>query len=129
MQLQDLHLVTWSHAVVTSVAIIKHGHSPLGADAPPEHNMTMLACGTSNPSVITFMIEDAVLHMLNMLQQRLGVFSESSRKRSKTCNSVWDVSAGFTKQRKLLLVVAIPCQCHMPVEAIWIDVLYSLTWS
>jgi len=77
MQLQDLHLVTWSDAVVTSVAIIKHGHSALGGDAPPEHNMTMLACGTSNPSVTTFMIEDAVLHILNLLQQRLGVFSEA----------------------------------------------------
>jgi len=75
LQLGDLHLVTWSIGPTTSVAIIKHGHSGDPDDSQCERNMTMLAYGTSSMSV--HKIEDAVLHMLNMLQQRLGMFSEA----------------------------------------------------
>jgi len=75
LQLQDLHLVTWSNGPTTSAAIIKHGHSEPGAEMPPERNLTMLACGTSGMSV--HKIEDALQHMLNALQRRLGSFAEA----------------------------------------------------
>jgi hypothetical protein len=46
--------------------------------------MTMLATGTSGMSV--HRIEDAVLHMLSMLQQRLGVFSGTLEEMQQNLN-------------------------------------------
>jgi len=62
----------------------------------------MLACGNFGMSVNTFMIEDAVLQMLNKLQQRLAVFSAAFRKLEK---SMGDALYVYEPQQAILRAV------------------------